>query len=71
MYGIWTQFLQVITKSSYKNSNGSGVQILFSTWSHFKEKVKTIFVCDIDNQYTKHVYAFKGIESLYLNPNLQ
>ena len=42
------------------------LQILFSTWSYYK--INNLLVCEIDNQYIKHVYAFKGIESLYFEP---
>lgn len=48
-----------------------GFGTLFSALSYVKGENENILIHDIDDQFTKHIFASKDTQAVCSNPNLQ
>lgn len=48
-----------------------GLKLYLVYYLMSRKKNKIVLMCDIDDQYTKHIFASKGTQSAYVNLNLQ
>ena len=72
MYGPIHTISMSMIPSSFKITSFMfmGLKYKFTTLIQFTGKIRNTFIHDIHNQNIEYEFAFKGIHSMYLNPNV-